>query len=371
MYTYFFFCNIKILYYSILMFQHHFKTDYKEKYLKYKNKYLKLKNQYGSSVSATEAESEYIYGDWEHVMDTEEGINKKFISLGYPADDNDNALFLNPKTNKFEKISDLVVFDKKDLKDNNLLADISLEQTLYLVENFLKNNAINNKASKDRYEQNILRKKMLREDREKQEAQLLKQQQKAEEERIAQLEEARIQREEMARKLEEADRARRATEEAQQAEIIRIKSVAGQAKSDSDEETNRLNADCDRLIDNKQCKTNTNCYYNFKNKKCLPKNDALQNIADRLAAVSEVKLVKIMDLEEEYDSLVNKKSRYYDECKEFNGKEPECNGQKVKGKNKCYYDKESGYCKIHAKQLSSFKSNFEKTQRILNELKAN
>ena len=31
------------------MFQHHFKTDNKEKYLKYKNKYLKLKAQYGAS----------------------------------------------------------------------------------------------------------------------------------------------------------------------------------------------------------------------------------------------------------------------------------------------------------------------------------
>ena len=353
------------------MFQHHFKTDYKEKYLKYKNKYLKLKTQHGSSVSAAKAESDYLYGDWEHVMDTEVGINEKFKKLGYPVDDRDNALFLNPKTNELEKLSDLVVFDKEELNENKILADIDLEKTLSLVDKFLEDNKINMEVSKTEYDQKNLREKMLKEERERQEAAVLKQQQEAEEKRIAELEKARIEREEMARQLEEADRARRAAEEAQQAELVRIRTVAAQAKSDSDEETNRLSADCDRLRGNKQCKTNANCYYNFKNNRCLPTTDALQSIADRLAAVSEVKQVKIMDLEIEAEALVNKKSKYYDECQEFNGKEEECNAQKVKGKNKCYYHRESGHCRIHARQLSSLNSNFDKTRRLLNELKTN
>ena len=73
-----------------------------------------------------------------------------------------------------------------------------------------------------------------------------------------------------------------------------------------------------------------------------------------------------MNLEEEKKALDDKKSRFYNECKEFNKNEEECNYQKIKGRRKCYFDPNTGNCIIHKTQLQSINSNLQKINRLIN-----
>ena len=101
------------------MFQHHFKPDYKEKYLKYKNKYNNLKKQFGSAASVVS--EDYQYGDWEHIYDLNNAINYKFKELEFPLDELNNALYQS-KTDNLELISGPNCFEYKKFQMTVLLS---------------------------------------------------------------------------------------------------------------------------------------------------------------------------------------------------------------------------------------------------------
>jgi hypothetical protein len=353
------------------MFQHHFKPDYKEKYLKYKNKYNNLKKQFGSAAVVSE---DYEYGDWEHIYDLNNAINYKFKELGYPLNKLNDVLYLNPKTDNLELISDIIVYESKKVSDDKVLADIDITKSLIKIQDFFKAKDITSEKSREKKDEIIKNqnlKKIQDEERElrKREAEAAEIARKQE---IAEIE--RLERERLARQAEAAEKARKDEIEARKAEIedkkaeiIRIKQVAEKAKIESEDEKQEITKECNKINNYKVCNRNVNCYYHHRDKKCKPSDEALKNITDRLSAISEVKQYKIMKLEEEKKALNDKKSRFYHECKEFNKNEAECNLQQIKGRRKCYFDPNTGNCIIHKTQLQSINSNLQRINRSINQ----
>jgi len=157
------------------------------------------------------------------------------------------------------------------------------------------------------------------------------------------LEEERKEAERLAREKEETDRFARETQriEGLNQKIIDVKAerneklrVLNDSKDEVEvrkqEEENQITNQCNRLKNNKHCNSNANCYYHFKNKKCLPKKDVLDN----LASISELTRINLqqdkikIEAQNEYEAL---------ECERNHGNKEACESEKVKGKRKCFY----------------------------------
>ena len=277
------------------MFKHHFKIDYIHKYLKYKNKYINLK-QYGSSSNLKD--DIYIYGDWEHIFETNQAIDINFKKLGYPEDKIGNVLYFNPINNNLEIINNIIVFDEDDLSENKILAELDIEKTITKVINFFKNKGISSKLSKDKQDQILIEEKLAKE-----------QQELSLKIKIKELEEKSKEREIKARKLEEEELKKKDKEKSEREEIIRIHQVAKQEKIKSNNEKNKIIAECKKIKNKQICNNNINCYFNIKTNICNPKIDKLKKIAERLASIHEVKQVKIFELHREGIALEKKKEK--------------------------------------------------------------